>query len=137
MKMLLLVLILVLLVGWLFLRSRQEKVPVTRKTARRATSSTKKNYHAVSIKFEAYACAAAKELEGQRFLSNAAPRLPLPECNATDCKCHFAHHKDRRAGKDRRNVFTASGYSAETGKHEQERRQADDRRHDDDDDFIY
>jgi hypothetical protein len=136
MKMLLLVLILVLLVGWLFLRSRQENVPVARKTTRRVTS-TKKNYHAVSIKFEAYACAAAKELEGQRFLSNAAPRLPLPECNVTDCKCHFAHHKDRRAGKDRRNVFTASGYSAETGKHEQERRQADDRRHDDDDDFIY
>jgi hypothetical protein len=134
--MLLLVLILVLLVGWLFLRSRQDRAPVARKTLRRVTT-TKKNYHAVSIKFAAYACSAAKELDGQRFLSNVAPRLPLPECDVTDCKCHFAHHKDRRVGKDRRNVFTASGYSAETGKHEQERRHATERRHDDDDDFIY
>lgn len=136
MTMLLLVLILVLLVGWLFLRSRQSRVPVAKKTTRRVTT-TKKNYHAVSIKFGPYACSAAKELDGQRFLSNVAPRLPLPECDVTDCKCHFAHHKDRRAGKDRRNVFTASGYSAATGKHEQERRDATDRRHDDDDDFIY
>jgi len=136
MTMLLLVLILVLLVGWLFLRSRQSRALVAKKTTRRVTT-TKKNYHAVSIKFAPHACSAAKELDGQRFLSNVAPRLPLPECDVTDCKCHFAHHRDRRAGKDRRNVFTASGYSAATGKHEQERRHAKDRRHDDDDDFIY
>ena len=136
MTMLLLVLILVLLVGWLILRSRQDRVPVAKKKLRRV-ATTKKNYHAVSIKFAAHACSAAKELDGQRFLSNVAPRLPLPECDVTDCKCHFAHYKDRRVGKDRRNVFTASGYSAETGKHAQERRQPSDRRHDDDDDFIY
>ena len=136
MTKLLLVLILVLLVGWLFMRSRQSRTPVATERRSRLPTS-KKNYHAVSIKFEPYACSAAKELDGTRFLAEAAPRLPLPECDVTDCKCHFAHHKDRRSAEDRRTVFTASGYSEATGKHETERRHGTDRRHDDDDDFIY
>ncbi len=127
--------LLVLLVAWLFIRSRQDRVPVSKKPRRRVTRH-ERDYHAVSIKFAPQACSAAKELEGKRFLSTAAPRLPLPECDILECECRFAHHKDRRAAKDRRNVFTASGFSAATGKHEQERRQGEDRRHDDDD-FIY
>ncbi len=136
MTKLLIVLVLVLLVGWLFIRNRQGRAPVVKKSRRRLPTS-KKNYHAVSIKFEPYACSAAKELDGKRFLAEAAPRLPLPDCDVTDCKCHFAHHKDRRSAKDRRSVFTSSGYSEATGKHETERRHSADRRHDDDDDFIY
>ena len=136
MTKLLIVLVLVLLAGWLFIRNRQGRAPVVKKSRRRLLTS-KKNYHAVSIKFESFACSAAKDLDGTRFLADAAPRLPLPDCDVTDCKCHFAHHKDRRSAKDRRSVFTASGYSAATGKHETERRHGTDRRHDDDDDFIY
>ncbi len=136
MTKLLIVLVLVLLVGWLFIRNRQGRAPVVTKSRRRLPTS-KKNYHAVSIKFEPYACSAAKALDGTRFLADTAPRLPLPDCDVADCKCHFAHHKDRRSAKDRRSVFTSSGYSEATGKHETERRRVADRRHDDDDDFIY
>lgn len=136
MTKLLIVLVLVLLAGWLFIRNRQGPVPASKKSRRRLPTS-KKNYHAVSIKFGPYACRAAKELDGTRFLAEAAPRLPLPDCDVTDCECHFGHHEDRRSAKDRRTVFTASGYSEATGKHETERRHGADRRHDDDDDFIY
>ncbi len=136
MNKLLIVFVLVLLAGWLFVRNRQDRAPASKKSRRRLPTSTK-NYHAVSIKFEPYACSAARELDGTRFLAEAAPRLPLPDCDSTDCKCHFAHYKDRRSAKDRRSVFTSSGYSEATGKHETERRQGMDRRHDDDDDFIY
>ena len=136
MNRLLIILVLVMLVGWLFIRNRQGRASVVKKSRRRLPTR-KKNYHAVSIKFEPYACSAAQELDGTRFLAEAAPRLPLPECNVTDCKCHFAHHEDRRSAEDRRSVFTASGYSEATGKHETDRRHGTDRRHDDDDDFIY
>jgi len=127
---------LVLLVGWLFIRRRQSKKPSAVKPRRRAPTN-KKSYHAVSIKFESRACMAAKKKEGERFLSAEAPRLPLPECDVSKCLCHFAHHKDRRVSKDRRNIFNASGHSSTTGKHEQERRGARDRRRDDKDDYIY
>ncbi len=132
----LIVMVLVLLVGWLFIRRRQSKKTVVVKPRRRAPTR-KKSYHAVSIKFDSRACMAAKTMEGQRFLSSEAPRLPLPDCDVTECLCHFAHYKDRRVNKDRRNVFSASGHSSATGRHEQERRGLKDRRHDDDDDFIY
>jgi len=132
----LIVMALVLLVGWLFIRRRQSKKTVAVKPRRRAPDS-KKSYHAVSIKFDSGACMAAKTMEGQRFLSGEAPRLPLPECDATECLCHFAHHKDRRVNIDRRNVFNASGHSGATGNYEQERRGTGDRRQDNDDDFIY
>ncbi len=127
---------LVLLIGWLFIRSRQSKKAGAVKPRRPAAISNK-SYHAVSIKFESRACMAAKTMEGERFLSSEAPRLPLPDCDATDCQCHFSHHQDRRVSKDRRHAFNASGHSNTTGKHEQERREIRDRRHDDDDDYIY
>ena len=132
----LIIMALVLLVAWLFIRRRQSKKPVAAKPRRRVSGS-KKSYHAVSIKFESRACMAAKTMEGQRYLSSEAPRLPLPDCDVTECLCHFAHHKDRRVSKDRRNVFNASGHSGATGRHEQERRGLRDRRNDDDDDYIY
>jgi len=132
----LIVMALVLLVGWLFIRRRQSSKTDAVNPTRRVPTS-KKSYHAVSIKFKSRACMAAKKLEGERFLSTEAPRLPLPACDAAECLCHFAHHKDRRVSRDRRNVFNASGHSNTTGKHEQERRGARDRRHDDEDDYIY
>ena len=132
----LIVIALLLLVGWLFMRGRQPKKTSAVKP-RRPASTSKKSYHAVSIKFESRACMAAKTMEGERFLSGEAPRLPLPGCDIAECKCHFAHHKDRRVSNDRRNVFNSSGHSNATGKHEQERRGRKERRHDDDDDYIY
>ena len=54
-------------------------------------------YHAVSIIAGQHACEAAKERVGQRFLSREAPRLPLADCECTECRCRYVHHDDRRA----------------------------------------
>lgn len=123
----------VLLGVWLFVRHRGQSQKTEEDKKTKAAENTA--YHAVSIKFDQNACDAAKEMSGRRFLSNAAPRLPLPECNALECRCGFVHHKDRRAGKDRRSPFAASGYSGGTGSFEKERRERQDRRKDDLDDF--
>jgi hypothetical protein len=116
----------VLLVLWLFVRKRSQSVKTPEPEKRRASENTA--YHAVSIRFDANACEAAKIMSGRRFLSNAAPRLPLPECNALECRCRFAHHKDRRAARDRRSPFGADGHAGGTGSYEKERRESRDRR---------
>ncbi len=128
-------LVVILLAGWLLLRSRQSgsKAPPQAASGGQSPDSA---YHAVSIKFASNACKAARELEGRRFLSNAAPRLPLAECDVLECSCRFVHHKDRRTGKDRRSPFGPSGVGASTGTHKIEQRQGRDRRHDDDDDLF-
>ena len=129
-----LVLVLLLLV-WLFIRRRQATSnDKSRPAVQKSTRSTA--YHAVSIKFTGNACKAAREMEGRRFLSTAAPRLPLPDCDVLDCCCRFAHHPDRRASKDRRSPFGSGGFRGSTGKFEQEQREGKDRRESDDEDFF-
>jgi len=128
-------LLVLLLLVWLFIRRRQAAKPDVPRSAAR-TSGSNPAYHAVSIKFSSNACEAAQGMEGRRFLSTAAPRLPLPECEVLDCKCRFVHHKDRRANKDRRSPFGPSGFGGATGKHQQEQRHGKDRRASDDEDFF-
>jgi hypothetical protein len=91
------------------------------------SSKTATAFHAVSIKLGPKSCAAAHEMSGKRFLSGAAPRIPLPECDVLECKCRFVHHKDRRAGDDRRSPF-GQGLGGATGTHLAEKRQREDRR---------
>ncbi len=62
-------------------------------------------YHAVSIHYHMNACDAAKQLTDKRFLSDEAPKLPLPECTASTCHCHYEHYEDRRDGEERRVPF--------------------------------
>jgi hypothetical protein len=77
-----------------------------RSAGRRVEHSRVANpYHAVSIEAGARACAAARGLDGRRFLSSAAPMLPLKECSSSTCQCRYVHHKDRRAERDRRVNF--------------------------------
>ena len=133
----LMALLLVLLLAiWLFIRSRQSSES---KDEQPATRSSKANtaYHAVSIKFSNSACNAAKDMEGRRFLSTAAPKLPLAGCQNPDCSCRFVHHRDRRAGKDRRSPFGPSGLGGGTGSYEQELRKGKDRRVSNDDDDLF
>jgi hypothetical protein len=54
--------------------------------------------------------------------------LPLPDCDALECRCRFIHHKDRRAGRDRRSPFGPGGIGGHTGRYEQEQRKGTDRR---------
>jgi hypothetical protein len=60
-------------------------------------------YHCVAIHHRDGACVAVERLSGQRFLSKDAPPLPLPACNAPECRCRYVHFDDRRQGDERRN----------------------------------
>lgn len=60
-------------------------------------------FHAVSIVPSARCCDTARQLQGIRFLSGEAPKLPLAGCQASSCTCRYSHHSDRREGSDRRN----------------------------------
>ncbi len=62
-------------------------------------------YHAVSIESGSRACDEARARDGRRYLSTAAPMLPLRGCTQATCQCRYVHHKDRRSAHDRRNNF--------------------------------
>ncbi|MDE2219270.1 MAG: hypothetical protein KGL25_05915 [Gammaproteobacteria bacterium] len=63
-----------------------------------------KSWRAVSVVPAGAACEAALQLRGRRFLTNAAPRLPLPECNLqNECRCKYRHLADRRGPPRRQN----------------------------------
>ena len=134
MRTVLLLLVVGLLIAWYFYRQGLDK-PEERKDRRISPAQKDRaRFHAVSIKPGSYACSAANEIAGQRFLAAEAPNLPLPGCDAAECECHFTHHNDRRTGKDRRSPFTSGGIAAATGTFAGERRKGEDRR-DDSDDF--
>ncbi len=62
----------------------------------RPSAPKEKQYHCVSIVLAPNACQAIRALEGKRFLSKEAPRLPLAECDCSQCDCKYQHHEDRR-----------------------------------------
>lgn len=92
-------------------------------------------FHAVSLEISGTACEAAKAIEDKRFLSSAAPHIPLPECDVADCNCRFIHHKDRRAGIDRRKQYRKV-LIGEQGPPVKEKRHRGDRRSSDPDNFF-
>jgi len=126
----LVVLLLAVVAGLLYYRRRQAQQQIESAARERRVASSDSRYHAVSIRFEANACAAAKALAGTRFLATEAPNLPLATCDASSCHCRFVHHQDRRSSKDRRSPFAAGGIPSGTGKFDAERRAGNDRRHD-------
>jgi hypothetical protein len=62
-------------------------------------------YHAVSIEAGPRACAACKAVADKRYLSTAAPKLPIEGCTSAACRCRYVHHEDRRERQDRRVNF--------------------------------
>lgn len=67
-------------------------------------------WHGVSIVAKAVKCEAAHALRGKRFLSAAAPRLPLPNCTMEhSCACAYKHHADRRAPPRRKDESVGFG----------------------------
>ena len=117
------ILLLVLLV-LLFIYVRGKSASNEKKTASAAEAKpvSASKYHAVSIRTAGRSCTAAISMEGQRFLSNEAPSLPLADCDRPDqCKCRFAHYKDRRSGGERRNPYRHS-ISGDTGSYREEQR---------------
>ena len=144
MNIVLVIAVLILVILWVIVRKREAKAQsrvAKEKTVSEIRSEVARKstpYHAVSIKFGDNACRAAKDLAGKRFLSGAAPRLPLPDCNVLECKCRFVHHSDRRSGADRRSQFQGSIRLDQTGAFEKERRNQTERRKPDkdNDDFF-
>ena len=127
MQELLLIVLLVLAIAWLVVRLRQRKADAVEAKKPRKTDP-RGAFHAVSLQYSANACTAAKEMTGRRFLSSAAPRLPLPGCDNLECRCQFSHHADRREGQDRRSPFGSRTYGGTTGSYQRERRERTDRR---------
>lgn len=127
MQQLLLGILLALATGWLIVRIRRNKAETLAEKQPKPVNP-KGAFHAVSLKYSENACTAAKEMTGRRFLSNAAPRLPLPGCDVLECRCQFTHHSDRRSQTDRRNPFAPGGFGEGTGTFQQDRRSRTDRR---------
>jgi len=84
-------------------------------------------FHALSIRSGRNACAAAREIHGQRFLAKEAPELPLAGCDRRHCYCRTVHHRDRRSGDDRRQPFQ-SGFGGSATRIGEDRRRSADRR---------
>ena len=129
MKEVLLFAALLISITWLIIRILRgnKEARATRSQASKSVESTSQ-FHAVSLRYSSSACNAAKAMTGRRFLSGAAPQLPLPDCDAPECRCGFAHHSDRRSGKDRRSPFKSATYAGGTGTYNVERRERRDRR---------
>jgi len=81
---------------------------------RRTSFGTSNAFHAVSIQPAENACPAVESIKVQRFLSEEAPGLPLPDCNAVDCSCKYVHYADRRSGTRNRRL----GLTEEPGESE-------------------
>ena len=55
------------------------------------------DYRAVSIHHPAGCCRSALALDGKRFLSTNAPKLPLANCTSPGlCQCEYRTLNDRR-----------------------------------------
>src|SRR5688572_29516897 len=74
---------------------RAEKKPA-------AVATTPRPYQSIGIYHGTVCCAAAKEVEGYRFLSRSAPQLPLADCTMrSGCTCRYIKFQDRRGGSRR------------------------------------
>jgi hypothetical protein len=72
-------------------------------------------YHAVAVVPGPDACASARRVKGQRFLSRQAPHLPFGDCDAAHCTCKYRKFADRRQLDDRRSFMPASHRHDKTG----------------------
>ena len=86
---------------------RSRRTPTKQASPRAARPADR--FAAVAIRTRSGACAPARALEKQRFLTNRSPALPLPGCTNKRCDCTFAKLADRR-GEERR--FTLGSLSA-------------------------
>lgn len=135
MKMLIGIIVVVALISaYAIVRRNRERENVRPDQLNKRVATSDSQFHAVSLQFASNACDAAKNMKGRRFLSNAAPRIPLTECDAAECRCKFVHHKDRRSREDRRSPFGKGIGGGETGEHRIEQRQSGERRNDTADD---
>lgn len=130
------VMIVALISAYVFVRRRRIRESVRPDQLNKNLATGDSKFHAVSMQFASNACDAAKSMKGRRFLSGAAPRIPLPGCDVGECQCKFVHHKDRRDRHDRRSPFVRGIGDIEASAERIEHRQSADRRDDPADDEI-
>lgn len=105
--MLIITLILVALLAWFLWRNISSNTE--RHKIKHRHPHEQHPYHSVSVETESSACKAQDKIKNTRFLSDDAPPLPLPNCQAKDCQCHYQHYEDRRDPHGtRRNDFGLS-----------------------------
>lgn len=119
--------VLVLVAARLLLLQRRSRE--NRAARRQVNLDGSGRFHAVSIRFGSSACDASRKLHGERFFAEGAPALPLPLCDAAECRCRFVHHRDRRSGTDRRSPFQR-GFGGSATRIDADRREQPDRRQD-------
>jgi len=130
------IVLIVLVALYMFAKLRRPPAsPQSRSSESKPLDSTQE-FHAVSIKLSGSACPAAHEQKGKRFLSSAAPKLPLSDCTSANCQCRFVHHKDRRTRDDRRNPFKQTFGGAVGSEFDADKREKEDRRKDSSDSMF-
>lgn len=60
------------------------------------TTNQRNPFQAVSVIPGGRACGGVRKLEGERFLIQEAPLIPLSGCNPRNCSCKYARFEDRR-----------------------------------------
>jgi hypothetical protein len=77
---------------------------------RNEPSRKRRFYFGVSIQPGPHACKSVDKLRSKRYLTHEAPKLPLPGCTQSSCRCSLQPEDDRRVGFDRRgDSFSAFG----------------------------
>jgi hypothetical protein len=79
----------------------RSRLLVPQHAAQRTAGRRPERFAGVEIRCRSGACAAAVALDGQRFLANKSPALPLAGCTKKRCDCRFVKLSDRRTD-DRR-----------------------------------
>ena len=72
-------------------------------------------------------CAAVQEIEGNRYLADQVPKLPLEGCDSANCQCTFKLYDDRRT-ESRRAGDIGFDLASELRTGENRRENADGRR---------
>lgn len=107
-------------------RERNSPGPV--KVTRNQPRQNANHHYGVYVQIDSNPCDAIRAIAGHRYLSEEAPRLPLPDCDRNRCRCMLQPQNDRRAGHDRRgDSFSAYG-NFELERHTQKREDKRDRR---------
>jgi hypothetical protein len=107
-------------------------------TIARSTNQVKHYpYRSASISAEKCnsACEAVKAIQGQRFLLQDVPTIPMPECTSRNCQCGYVRYKDRRRAMGERRALFGLNSSRHVDNGEPERRERRGRRHSDDPDI--
>lgn len=86
--------------GWIRKSGVRPESPATRGSVQAGQGVNP--YRAVQVRRGLDSCRSVDAITNQRFLTSAAPTLPLPDCDRVSCSCRFDKLNDRRSGEVRR-----------------------------------